>query len=386
MSSSSKIKSILIVIILLAVAGVSIFAYSTWNDYPKSFSKKQYTIKSNEYSTLSSFANEFQKDGIISSKDVFLLKAKLQKTDPLQLGEYTITVPASVEDILIQIDNVSQTKVEEVKKLASLPTSKVTLKEGLTLDDMFDILQEKEVANKTDLVKFASDPMNSKKFKFDFLPNELSCNYGSLNNCAKYYFEGYLYPDTYTFFKNSKPEDVFSKMLANFDTKVWQKLKNKPDKDIFYKTMTLASVLEKESGRTKGVTEGNRDELQSERKNIAGALINRTQKGGKWESDVTATYGHGFDICQQTFKVKNCIYLDDPLAQTKYNTYLVKGYPIGPISNPDFDNISAALTPESNNYIFFVADVTGKVYFATDDQGHVRNIEKVKQINRDLGL
>jgi UPF0755 protein len=386
MSSSSKVKLFLFIIIATILIGGSVFAYTAWNSYPTNFANKQYVLQSQESSTLTTFAAKLEKDGIISNKEVFLLKAKIQKTDPLQLGDYAITVPASAEDILKQIDAISLTKVEEVKKLASRPTSQVTFKEGLTLDQMFDILEQKEVVTKSELIKFATEPANAKKFNYIFLPSQLDCAYGNLKNCAKYYFEGYLYPDTYKFFKNSTPEDVFSKMLANFDTKVWQKITNKPDQNKFYKVMTLASVIEKESGRTKGVTSGNRAELQSERKNIAGALINRVEKGMKWQSDVTATYGHGFDICQQTFKVKDCIFLDDPLAQTKYNTYNIKNYPIGPISNPDLDNITAALTPESNDYIYFVADVTGKVYFAADDFGHTQNIEKVKQINRDLGL
>jgi UPF0755 protein len=386
MSSSSKIKLILALIVILAFGGVSMFALNLWNSYPNNFAKKQYTIQSNKYSTLNSFASQFATDGIISNKDIFLLKAKLQKIDPLQLGDYTITVPSSTEEILRQIDDISQTKSEEARKLASIPMATVIFKEGVTLDQIFDILEQKEIANKSDLIKFASDPVNAKKFQYGFLPNPLDCNYGNLKNCAKYYFEGYLYPDTYSFYKNSKPEDIFSKMLANFDVKVWQKLKNKPDKDSFYKVMTLASVVEKESGRTKGVTDLNREALQLERKNIAGTLLNRTQKGIQWQSDVTASYGHGYDICQQTFSVPNCIFLNDPLAITKYNTYQISGYPIGPISNPDFDNISAVSVPEKNNYIYFVADVTGKVYFAIDDQGHEQNIEKVKQINRDLGL
>lgn len=386
MSSSSKIKLFIFTVIAIIFIGFSIFAYNAWNSYPNNFAKKQYLLKATENSTLTTFANTLEKDNIISNKDIFLLKAKLQNTVPIQLGEYVITVPASSEDILNQIYNISYSKAEEVKKLASQPMSTVTFKEGSTLDQMFDILEQKEIVKKSELIKFASDPANAKSFQFDFLPNKLDCKYGNLKTCAKYYFEGYLYPDTYTFFKNSKPEDVFSKILENFDTKVWQKLKNKSDKDSFYKLLTLASVLEKESGRTKGVTDSNRNELQSERKNIAGTLINRTRQGISWQSDVTATYGHGYDICQQTFKVKDCIFLDDPLALTKYNTYIVDGYPIGPISNPDFDNISAALNPAENDYIYFVADVTGKVYFAIDDLGHSQNIEKVKQINRELGL
>ena len=385
MSTFEKLKLFFALIIFILVGGALFFAYNLWFGFPSNTTVQRYSLTADKGTTLSTFAEALEKDKIISNKNIFLLKSKFAKIDALQLGEYSLKVPASADDILTQIDAISAKKVDEIKLLASKPSSTVTLKEGLTLDEMFDILEKKEISKKSDLQLFASDPANAKKFDFAFLPNSLGCDYGDLNICAKYYFEGYLYPDTYTFFKNSQPEDVFAKMLNNFDSKVWQKLAKKPNKDDFYKAMTLASVLEKESGRTKGATTANKGELQLERGDIAGALINRTNQGIKWQSDVTASYGHGYDICQQTFQVKNCKYLDDPLTSTKYNTYLVKGYPIGPISNPDFDNISAALNPTKNNYIYFVADVTGKVYFAQDDQGHVQNIEKVKQINRDLG-
>jgi UPF0755 protein len=386
MSTPAKIKLFFTICIIVIVSIMGLFAYNLWFGYPQSFAPKKYVLVADKDTTLSTFAQKLEKDGIIQSKDVFLLKAKINKTNPLQLGDYTLSVPASNDTILDQIDTISQQKIDEIKRLADKPTAKVTLKEGLTLDEMFDILEQKQVVSKADMVSFVSDPSNKSKFAFDFLPDTLTCNYGDLKTCAKYYFEGYLYPDTYTFFQKSTPEDIIAKMLTNFDARVWQKLVKKPDSATFYKTMTLASVLEKESGRTKGVTEANKNELQNERKEIAGTLINRTKQGIKWQSDVTATYGHGYDICQQTFEVKNCKYLDDPLTNTKYNTYIIKGYPIGPISNPDFDNINAALNPAQNDYIYFVADVTGKVYFATDDAGHQANITKVKQINRDLGL
>jgi UPF0755 protein len=386
MSASTKIKSLFAFIITIGIISIAFYGYNLWNGYPNNFSKKQYIITATKNSNLTTFAEKMAKDGIINNKDLFLFKSKIKTVDPLQLGDYSITVPASSEEIMSQIDAISADKVEEVKRLASIPTVSVTFKEGLVINQMGDILEQKGVLKKNDFLTFVRDPKNVSKFNFDFLPKSLDCNYGDLKNCANYYFEGYLYPDTYSFFKNMKPDEVVNKLLINFDTKVWQKLKTKPDSSSFYKTMTLASVLEKESGRTKGVTDNNRNELQNERSNIAGALINRTNQGIKWQSDVTASYGHGYDICQQTFEIEGCKYLDDPLTATKYNTYIIKGYPIGPLSNPDFDNISAALNPVKNDYIFFVADVTGKVYFANDDTGHSQNIEKVKQINRELGL
>jgi UPF0755 protein len=208
-----------------------------------------------------------------------------------------------------------------------------------------------------------------------------------LKNCGKYYLEGYLYPDTYSFFKNSTAVEVTNKLLANFEAKVWKKLEKTPTPDVFYKALTMASVIEKETGRTKGgVTDKNREQINKERAQVAGVFINRMNQGVKWQSDVTASYGHGYKICQQTLEVKDCKYLDDPLTNTKYNTYIIEGYPIGPVSNPDFNNIFAALNPTSTDALFFVMDATGKTYFADTEGEHYQNIQAVTQINNDLGL
>jgi len=106
----------------------------------------------------------------------------------------------------------------------------------------------------------------------------------------------------------------------------------------------------------------------------------------KWRSDVTAEYGHGRKLCQQTFEVENCIYLSDPLAQNLYNTYNVKGYPIGPVTNPQFYNVKAALNPIDNDNLYFVSDAIGRKYFSETEAEFNQSIEKVKQINRDLGI
>jgi UPF0755 protein len=331
-------------------------------------------------------ATKLEDDHIIFNKQIFLLKSKLRSSAVLQTGEYTLRAPATADDLLDQIYADSQAISDERARQAAIPTAKITFKEGLTVGQTFDLLEEAGVAKKADLIAFAGKPENFSRAAYPFLPDPLTCDYGDLKTCAKYYIEGYLYPDTYNFIKPSTPEAVFARFLNNFDARVWQKVPAGTTANGFYKTLTLASVLEKESGRTKGVTDANRGELQFERANIAQVFINRTNRGMMWGSDVTATYGHGKDICQQTFKVEGCIFLDDPLAQTLYNTYLVKGYPIGPICSPDYDNISAALKPATNDYLYFVADVTGKVVFARDDAGHTENIRIVNEINRKLGL
>ena len=130
---------------------------------------------------------------------------------------------------------------------------------------------------------------------------------------------------------------------------------------------------------------------------MAQVFYNRTAVNMKWQSDVTAEYGQ-FSIqtqadgkkvfvkrklCQQTFTVENCLYLDSPEIATKYNAYQVN-IPIAPVTNPQYDNIYAALNPIDNDYIYFVSDVSGKKYFSTTEAEFNQSIVNVQKINREL--
>ena len=100
------------------------------------------------------------------------------------------------------------------------------LREGLTLDDYAQILYDAKVINdKQEFLDFAKEPANFDKQKYPFLPKPLDCAYGNIQNCAKYYPEGYLYPDTYQFFLESTITEVYDKMLTNLKLKFGLKLR-----------------------------------------------------------------------------------------------------------------------------------------------------------------
>ncbi|NJS41304.1 endolytic transglycosylase MltG [Candidatus Gracilibacteria bacterium] len=172
-------------------------------------------------------------------------------------------------------------------------------------------------------------------------------------------------------------------MLANFNTKVWQKIDATPGSD-FHNQIILASVVDRESGRTRGITAQTAPLVNEERSIIASVLFNRLEQGIRWQTNPTVDYGTGFQICEQTVEIDGCKFLDDPVFDTLYNTYQVTGYPIGPVTSPSVDNIQAALNPAQTDYLFFVADDTGKNYFAKTDSDHLQNIKTVKTVNASL--
>jgi UPF0755 protein len=193
-----------------------------------------------------------------------------------------------------------------------------------------------------------------------------------------------LYPDTYEFYTDSTSQEIIQKMLDGFNQKVWKTLNKKPDLETLNATIIKASIVEKETGRPGGITSTNVTDLTKERALVAGVIENRFDAGMRLQSDPTIYYGTNKVVCQTGRDILGCVGVDDPDFLTAYNTYQKIGLPIGPITSPSIETIKAVLSPEASNYLFFVADITGKKYFARTNDEHNANIEKVIAINNLL--
>jgi UPF0755 protein len=372
-------------LIVVSILGLVAFNLNQQiNSFPSDSPKGKYSLAVESGQTLSELAPKLEADKVVTSSGGLLFQARVNNTQPLLAGEYELTVPAKPVNLLAELDAQTEQKIQAAASAPKLPTVAVTFREGLNLDSMFKILDEQGITKIQDLREYAQKPENFDRSKYPFLPEPLSCQYGNIKTCAKYYPEGYAYPDTYNFFKPSTPAEIFEKMFQNFNRKVWSQVRSQASGKDFQKVIITASVLEKETGRPRGITDQNRDELQTERRIIAGVFENRNELGMKWQSDPTAEYGQDRKLCQQTRKIDNCLFLDDPLVINKYNTYEVVGYPIGPISSPQLANIQAALEPQTTDYLYFVADLIGKKYFASNEAGQAQVIRQVNAVNSQL--
>jgi UPF0755 protein len=114
---------------------------------------------------------------------------------------------------------------------------------------------------------------------------------------------------------------------------------------------------------------------------VARVFLNRVDKKMKWQSDATVWYG---------VDRKKGVPLDGDLNwgssryKSGYNTYVVDSYPVGPIASPSLSSIQAAQNPENSDYLFFVSDRSGKMYFGRSNTEHNQNIVKVREINKTL--
>jgi UPF0755 protein len=270
---------------------------------------------------------------------------------------------------------ISDAEAARTKRVAK----SVTIPEGKTVDEMATILQKEGILSTKNWLEYVTKP--HAELAYSFLPEPLTCEYGNIKKCAKYYYEGYLYPNTYQLYEDATPQEITQKFLDGFEQQLNKiKVSKKLQTDVI-----VASMVEKEAGRPGGITDANRAELQQERRLIAGVFYNRIENGSRLQSDPTVSYGLGKKVCQQDRDIADCIFLDDPIVLgSKYDTYEIAGFPIGPIASPQLDSILAAQNPEGSDYLYFVADISGKKYFAKTNAGHEANIAKVAIINDAL--
>jgi UPF0755 protein len=167
--------------------------------------------------------------------------------------------------------------------------------------------------------------------------------------------EGFLFPDTYTFYKAANAEDIIVAMLGNFE-KHWNAVNISPSDATRspFAIVTMASIVENEVTST------------ADRKLVADLFWRRIAAGQRLESDATVKYILQENKIQHTF--------EETRTDSPYNTYTNKGLPPGPIGNPGIDALGATLHPTPNQFVFFLSDaVTGETVFAKTFEEHVAN-------------
>lgn len=176
--------------------------------------------------------------------------------------------------------------------------------------------------------------------------------------------EGRLFPDTYRFFKESRPEDVLTRMKNNFDAKAGPLLANDASAE---RDLILASLVEKEVPDF------------SDQQKVAGIILKRLQSKIPLQIDATICYakemrgnsgdGSCYPLTPLDFKI-----------DSSYNTYLYRGLPPRPIGNPGLSALKAALAPLSTPYWFYLSDPrTKKTIFSHTIDEH--NTNRIHYLN-----
>jgi len=183
--------------------------------------------------------------------------------------------------------------------------------------------------------------------------------------------EGTLLPETYNFPRGTTREQVIQRM-QQAQKRVLQEIWERRSSEVPVKTpeqlITLASIVEKETGRP------------DERSRVAAVFINRIRQRMKLQSDPTIIYG----LVGGKGTLGRPIMRSEIEQPTPYNTYVIEGLPPGPIANPGRASLEATANPARTKEIFFVADGTGGHAFAENLAQHQQNVAKLRQFEAQV--
>ena len=303
-------------------------------------------------STAGQIAEILKENDIIKSKLAFKIYVKINKVSDFQAGTYYLKQSMNLKEITEMLKtgimhdpnqlNITYIEGKNIRWLAKEIAS-VT---NNTEEDVFNLLEDEEY-------------INSLIDRYWFITDEVK------NEDIYYPLEGYLFPDTYSLEnKDTKVEIIFEKMLDRME-EILSEYKDKIQNNEYTvkEILTIASIIETEGLNNEG------------RKDVSSVIYNRLNRGMAIQSDVTTYYAVQVDMGERDLYQKE---LDT------YNPYNTRGpnmggkLPIGPISSVSKNSIEAALNPNDTDYIFFVADKNGKLYFSRTNEEHNQIINSLK--------
>ena len=277
-------------------------------------------------STLTAVAEKLEEEGLISSADGFLLRAKLLGGgDPIQAGEFLLPAGIGQGGILDTFQH-----GEVIRRFITIP-------EGIPSIIVYERLM--------------AEPMLTGEIP---VPDE-----------------GSVLPDTYDFERGEARTAVLARMQAamrNYLAEAWPKRAPDIAVDDIEEAVILASIVEKETG------------VPSERRMVAGLYSNRVKEGMFLQADPTIIYP-----ITKGKPLGRRIRQSEIAAINDYNTYSMAGLPKGPITNPGRESIAAVLNPEKTDALYMVADGSGGHEFNSDYAAHQEAVDKWFELRRKRG-
>lgn len=304
---------------------------------------KPVTITIYESDSMESIVDKLYDAGLIRYKSLFNLYASISDAqEDIQPGIYDLNTRYDYHAL---VNFMSPRSSREVVQL--------TIPEGYTCRQIFKLLEENRICTARDIAAYAA---TGELEPYWFLEQ--------VERGSEYCLEGFLFPDTYQFYKNSSPKEALEKMLDNFDYRFSEEMRAQLDTlnanvtggNYGVREVTIvASLIEKESA------------APAESPAIAGVIYNRLFRWGDTPAylniDASLVYAQGGD--NSTIDTS----IDSP-----YNTYTHTGLTPTPIANPGLSSLKAALDPEMHEYYYYVLNPsTGMHQFSKTYEEHEAN-------------
>lgn len=305
-------------------------AYYLFHPHPIAKTPVAFTL---EQGSLRHAAKQMTEAGVIGNSLPFEMLARVMgKASSIKAGNYELDAPASPLQLLEKITEGDFTQ------------SKIMLVEGDTFRDLRRMLDENPDV-RHDSAKLSDAEILSR------LGAPLSSP------------EGLFFPDTYYFAKGQSDFSILGRAYVLMEKRLdkqWQGREAGLPFSNPYQALTLASIVEKETGKA------------AERPMIAAVFINRLKLGMKLQTDPSVIYGLGEHFDGNLRK-------GDLLTDQPYNTYTRGGLPPTPISMPGLKSIDAVLHPADSTALYFVARGDGTSYFSNSLAEHNRAVNRYQK-------
>jgi UPF0755 protein len=246
---------------------------------------------------------------------------------PLQAGEYRFTRPTPLSEVIARM-----TRGDVLRHAIIVP-------EGLTAEETFELFWSRGISRPQAFRNAMRNPQ---------LIASIASGAPDL--------EGFLFPDTFVVTRSTSARQIVESMVANFRRHFTPELRERAVALGFSlrQAVTLASIVQKETA------------LSREAPIIASVYLNRLRRTMRLQADPTVMYA-----LKRDGKWNGTLYRSDYGYGSVYNTYLYEGLPPGPICNPGIDALRAAVTPARTDFLYFVADNTGRHTFSRTFQEHL---------------
>jgi len=275
------------------------------------------STKTITYADIDAVADVLKSHGLIQYKPLFKFYCMISNaSNKIAAGSYELTTDYDYRALVKKMNQYSGAAV----------TVEVMFPEGFTMRQIFERLEENKVASVDSLMEAAKNF----SYNYSFL------NPDDLGDADR--LEGYLFPDTYEFYAYMEPSSAINKFLDNYGRRITDEMEAQAAKrgKSMDEIIIIASLIEKEAGSNE------------ERGKIASVIYNRLNAGMPLQIDASINY-----ITGNSKISAGDLELDNP-----YNTYINKGLPPGPISNPGLESIKAALNPENTGYYYYALDTS----------------------------
>ena len=328
-------KKIIIIGLLIAVLALFITSLYFYGLTPVKSESEKVIFRINSGTSTKEIIDNLVSEKIIKSKISSFIYLKVHRNFILKAGTYELDRNDSTRDIFRKI-NAGDIYDDSIK---------ITFNEGKRITHYATLIKEKFGYNESDVISTINDEAYLKELinKYWFLTDEI------LNDKIYYALEGYLFPDTYSFKKDSSIKSIIETMLDNANKKL-SNYKSDIENSSYsiHQILTMASIIENESM------------FDEDRSGVSQVIYKRLKLNMSLGMDVTTYYAVKKDLSETLTK-------SDLNSYNDYNTRNTSfiGLPVGPICNMGIKSIEAALKPSDTNYLYFYADIkTGKLYFA----------------------